>query len=394
MAEIDMLAYGKKKGRPSKAMKAMPKYDDNFDANARRKGVTNKNFNKAEIDKLVKAKVKAEVEAKMDQFVKKDWVPTKKSSPKANMNYGRITDTQYPDAGLKYSDNYSPAKYDTQFGSKSSGWTAEKSGSSVMIDGSKFAKQKYGNTYSVNTGATDALTNMANKSRAGVPTEKLPPVMSDETFIAGNKPKLPPVPTAAEQALATTASNLDNAKNVSKLDKVKGMAGKVKGGAGGFAGNLLKGYGGYDVGQRLASGAAGLFTDDEDIKGIAGTVGGIAGGAAATMIPALRLPSMVYGGVKAAADVYDMLSEPSKAEAPVEDTASMQQSSPAQPTIQDLLIADLLAGKSGKGGKSKSDDALATMLALANQGTSEANARRDRLRAMDEAGMLDVDILK
>ena len=72
----------------------------------------------------------------------------------------------------------------------------------------------------------------------------------------------------------------------------------------------------------------------------------------------------------------------------------MQQSTPALPTIQDLLFADLLAGKCGKGGKSKSDDALATMLALANQGTSEANARRDRLRAMDEAGMLDVDILK
>ena len=374
-----MLAYGKKKGRPSKSMKNMPKYDDNFDANARRKGITNKNFNKAEIDKLVNAKVKAEVEAKMDQFVKNDWVPTKKSSPKAKMNYGRITDTQYPDAGLKY-------------GAESTGRTYNARPPRMVPD--KVFKQDISGTYSVNTAGSDALSNMIGKSRAGVPSEKLPPIMSNEAFIEGNKPKLPPVPTAAEQALATTASNLDNAKNVSKLDKVKGMANKVKGGAGGFAGNLLKGYGGYDVGQRLASGAAGLFTDDEDIKGIAGTVGGIAGGAAATMVPALRLPSLVYGGVKAAADVYDMLSEPSKAEAPVEDAVSMQQSSPAQPTIQDLLIADLLSGKSGKGGKSKSDDALATMLALANQGTSEANARRDRLRAMDEAGLLDVDILK
>lgn len=380
MAEIDMLAYGKKKGRPSKAMKNMPKYDDNFNANARRKGVTNKNFSKADIDKLVRAKVKEEVQSKVDQFTRKDWVPTKKSPIKMNANYGVITDTQLPDAGLKY-------------GNESTGRTYNARPPRMVAD--PVFKQDIGGKYAVNTSGSDALSNMVGKSKAGVPVERIPDVMSDETFRAGNvKNKLPAVPTAAEQALATTASNLDNAKNVSKMDRLKSLGGKATKGAGGMVGGLVSGYGGYDIGSRLAGGLAGMFTDDEDIKNVASTVGGIAGGAAATMVPALRLPSLIYGGVKGAADVYDMLKEPSKADQVMADEVAMQQAAPAQPNLQDMLIADLLAGKSDKGGKSKSDDALATMLALANQGTAESNARIKRLRAMDEAGLLDVDILK
>lgn len=383
MAEIDMLAYGKKKGRPSKAMKNMPKYDDNFDANARRKGVTNKNFNKAEIDKLVKARVKAEVDAKMDEFTRKDWVPKQKPSVKASVNYGRITDTQYPDTGLKY-NNSEVAKYSTM---------------PRVMDASPAARsiRSVNGDYSVNTSGTDALTNMTSKSRAGVPAEKLrlPPVMSKETFDAGNiRTKLPAIPTAAEQAVATTAMNLDNAKKVSAMGKLKNVAGGLSKKVGGKAGALASGYGGFDIGQRIAGGLAGVFTDDEAIINAIGTAGGVAGGAAATMVPALRLPTAVYGAVKGATDVYDMIKEPSKADQQIVDEVAMQQASPTQPSTLDMLIADLLAGKGDKGGKSKSDDALATMLALANQGTAEANARAKRLAAMDEAGMLDVDILK
>lgn len=382
MAEIDMLAYGKKKGRPSKAMKNMPKYDDNFDANARRKGVTNKNFNKAEIDKLIEQKVREELRDKQAKFERKDWTPKAKETVKQNVNYGKVTDA---------TQQYEPLSY----GKESTGRKYGVKPPRMVPD--KVFKQDIGGKYAVNTAGADALTNMTSKSRAGVPAEKLrlPPVMSKETFDAGNiRTKLPAIPTAAEQAVATTAMNLDNAKKVSAMGKLKNVAGGLSKKVGGKAGALASGYGGFDIGQRIAGGLAGVFTDDEAIINAIGTAGGVAGGAAATMVPALRLPTAVYGAVKGATDVYDMIKEPSKADQQIVDEVAMQQASPTQPSTLDMLIADLLAGKGDKGGKSKSDDALATMLALANQGTAEANARAKRLAAMDEAGMLDVDILK